>query len=423
MNEISLEMLSLTLVLLLFLSAFFSASETGMMTLNRYRLKHLSKTSDAAKRVQTLLDRPDRLLGLILLGNNFVNIFASAIASLIAIRLLGDYGVVVASFLLTIFILIFGEVSPKTLAALYPEKIAFPASYVLTILLKIFYPIVYLINMISNGILKLLGASLQKQKNLSLSKEEFYTLIHETSGRISTQYRSMLLGILELEKMTIDDIMVPRNEIIGIDINDDWSTIQAQLASTPYTFLPVYEDDLNDIIGILHAKHALHLFANKDIVKEYDPKIALKKALVESYFVPEGTNLATQLLNFKTHKKRFALVVDEYGVLQGLITLEGIFEEIVGEFTTDIASDTQTLIHPQKDGSLIVDGSIFVRELNRLLPLNLPIESAKTLSGLIIEHLETIPDNSVCCKINGIPMEIIQVHENKIKSIKIMPLT
>lgn len=415
MNEAPIMLLVISLFVLLVLSACFSSSETGMMTLNRYRLRHLSKTSKSAKRVQKLLERPDRLLGVILLGNNFVNIMASAVASLIAIRLFGQYAVIIASFLLTIVILIFAEVSPKTLAALYPEKIAFPAAPILQVLLWIFYPIVWVVNKLSNGLLALLGVRLKKQKALSMSPEELKTVVHEASSRISTQHRSMLLSILDLEEATIDDIMIPRNEVIGIDINNDWDAIKGQLATTQHTFLPVYEDDLNDIIGILHVKHAINILAQKESSKE-----ALRASLLETYFVPEGTTLATQLLNFQNKKKRIALVVDEYGDFLGLITLEDIFEEIVGEFTTDMASDTQQLIHPQEDGSLFIDGSIPIRDFNRVLSLDLPIDGAKTLSGLITDYLETIPDSGTCCEINQVKLEVIQVLDNKIKTIKLI---
>lgn len=416
MTHTPLSVLIILLVVLIILSAFFSSSETGMMTLNRYRLKHQTKTSRTARLIQKLLERPDRLLGVILLGNNFVNIMASAITSIIAIRLLGDYGVIVSSFILTIVILIFAEVSPKTLAALYPEKVAYPASYVLRVLLWLLYPLVWVINVLSNGFLTLLGISLKKQKNLSITREELRTIVHEATGRISTQHKSMLIGILDLEQVTIEDIMVPRNEIIGIDINNDWDEIKHQLASTQHTFLPVYEDDLNNIIGVLHVKQAMHIFAQKEGSKD-----ELKSVLSESYFVPEGTSLATQLLNFKNNKKRFGLIVDEYGDIQGLITLEDIFEEIVGEFTTDMASETQQLLHPQEDGSIFVDGSISIRDLNKALSLSLPMDSAKTLSGLIIEFLEMIPESGTCCEINRVKIEIIQVYENKIKTAKILP--
>lgn len=415
MNEIPLPILSILLIILLLISAFFSASETGVMTINRYRLKHLAKTSHAARRVQKLLERPDRLLGAILLGNNFANITAAAIASVMAIRVWGDYGVLIASFLLTVVILIFAEVSPKTLAAIYPEKIAFPASFILSAILRLSYPLVWVINALSNSLLLLIGIKIEKQKHLSISREELRTVVHEAAGRIPSQHRSMLLGILDLEQVSIEDIMIPRNEIIGIDINNEWEAIKSQLASTQHTFLPVYEDDLNDMIGILHIKDAIHIFAQHAGTKEQ-----LRNILMDVYFVPEGTSLATQLLNFKNNKKRFALVVDEYGDLQGLITLEDIFEEIVGEYTTDMVSETQAFIHPQQDGSLLIDGSTALRDLNPMLGLDLPMSGAKTLSGLIIEYLEMIPEIGTCCKVNQIPMEIIQVQDNKIKTVKIL---
>lgn len=418
MIHASIPMLLMIMLVLLILSAFFSGSETGMMSINRFRLKHLSKESRAAKRVQKMLERPDRLLGVILLGNNFVNIMASAIASIIAIRVWGDMGVLIASILLTIIVLIFAEVSPKTLAALYPEKIAFPASGILKILLIVLYPLVWLVNIISNGLLKLLGADVENFHGTALSKEELRTIVHETSGRGHSIHRSMLLGILDLEKINIEDIMIPRNEIIGIDLTNDWDAIKGQLASTQHTFLPVYEEDLNDVVGVLHVKHALHLLANEENSKD-----KLKDILMEPYFVPEGTTLAKQLVNFKEHKKRLALVVDEYGDLEGLITLEDIFEEIVGEFTTDMASETHQDVHPQEDGSILVDGSATLRDINKSLQLNFPLTGPKTLSGLIVDYLQAIPNPGTCCIINNMVIEVIQVQDNRIKTIKILPHT
>lgn len=416
MTNAPIPILLLLMLVLLILSAFFSGSETGMMSINRFRLKHLSKESRSAKRVQKMLERPDRLLGVILLGNNFVNIMASAIASIIAIRLWGDVGVLLASALLTIVVLIFAEVSPKTLAALYPERIAFPASGILQVLLIVLYPLVWLVNIISNNLLKLIGADIETFNGTTLSKEELRTIVYETSGRSHSTHRSMLLNILDLEKIKIEDIMIPRNEIIGIDLSNNWEAIKGQLASTQHTFLPVYKDDLNDIVGVLHVKHALHLLAHEDSTKD-----KLRDILMEPYFVPESTTLAKQLVNFKEHKKRLALIVDEYGDLEGLITLEDIFEEIVGEFTTDMASDTQQDVHPQEDGSILVGGSATLRDINKILKLNFPLDGPKTLSGLIIEHLQTIPSTGTCCLINNMVIEVIQVQDNRIKTIKILP--
>tara|TARA_R110002110_G_scaffold400317_2_gene616660 strand:- start:16403 stop:17683 length:1281 start_codon:yes stop_codon:yes gene_type:complete len=415
MTNASIPTLLLIMLILLVLSAFFSGSETGMMSINRFRLKHLSKNSKAAKRVQKMLERPDRLLGVILLGNNFVNIMASAIASIIAIRLWGDMGVLVASILLTIIVLIFAEVSPKTLAALYPEKIAFPASNILKVLLVVLYPLVWLVNIISNSLLRLIGVNIEEFSGTALSKEELRTIVHETSGRGHSTHRSMLLGILDLEKVHIEDIMIPRNEIIGIDLTNDWDAIKGQLASTQHTFLPVYEENLNDIVGVMHVKHALHLLANKE-----SDKNKLKKILMVPYFVPEGTTLAKQLVNFKEHKKRLALVVDEYGDLEGLITLEDIFEEIVGEFTTDMASETHQDVHPQEDGTILIDGGATLRDINKSLGLNFSLKGPKTLSGLIVDYLQTIPSTGTCCVINNIIIEVIQVQDNRIKTIKIL---
>lgn len=403
------------LFFLIALSAFFSSSETGMMSVNRYKLKHLAKTSKSAKRVQKLLERPDRLLGVILLGNTFVNISASAIGTLIAVNLFGDLGVVIGSIVLTLLLLIFGEVSPKTLAALYPEKVAFPTSIVLQMLLVILYPLVWMVNAISNGLLKLCGVSIEKYGTQSFSPEELRTIVHETTGRIPSKHRKMLLSILDLEKVAVEDIMVPRNEVVGIDLDNEWDAIVAQLANTQHTFLPVYKQDLHHLIGIMHAKKALHLMADHEFTEQ-----DLLDFLDEALFVPEGTSLTNQLINFQHTKQRFALVVDEYGDILGVITLEDILEEIVGEFTTNMAA-TYTAILEQKDGSYLVDGATTIRELNRILGWHLPVEGPKTLNGLVIEYLQAIPEVGTCCLINHVPIEVVQVQDNRIKTLKVFP--
>lgn len=401
------------LIGLILLSAFFSGSETGLMSMNPYRLKHLSKKKHSAALAHKMLKRPDRLLGVILLGNNFVNIYAASLVTVLAIK--SDLDISLVNIAFTIVILIFAEITPKTIAALYPEKIAFPAVYILQGLLWLFYPIVWLINGFANTLLKLFGISSVMKRSHHLSPEELKTVVHETSGRIPLQHREMLIGILDLENVSINDIMVPLNEIIGLDLDSTDKELQTQLASTQHTFLPVYENSLDHTVGILHTRYALNLLADGNFNKQ-----TLKDCLAEPYFVPEGTSLTQQLLQFKEKQRRIGLVVNEYGDIQGLIALEDILEEVVGEFTTDM-STTSKDIHPQEDGTFLVDGTVTLRELNRAMDWELPTEGPKTLSGLIIDHLETIPEIGTCCLINKIPLEVVQTGENRIKTVRISP--
>lgn len=416
MIESELVGLLILLVIFTLTSAFFSSSETGIMSINRYRLKHQAKTSKSAKRVQNLLSRPDRLLGVILLGNTFVNIAASSVGTLIAVALLGaEYGAIAATIVMTLILLIFGEVSPKTLAALYPEKVAYPTSYILQLLLWLLYPLVWSINTISNGILRMCGVKVKISDHPGFSQEELRTLVLEASSRIPSKNRQMLLSILDLENTTVDSIMIPRNELVGLDLANDWSAIVSQLSNTQHTFLPVYRGDLNHIIGILHAKKALHLLVDP----EFDESM-LRAVLDEPFYVPDGTSLTQQLFNFQKNKERFALVVDEYGDILGLVTLEDILEEIVGEFTTNVAS-AYTAILTQPDGAYLVEGSTTIREFNQASGWDLPTDGPKTINGLLIEHLETIPDAGTCCLIDNIPMEVVKVQDNRIKAVKIFP--
>ncbi len=417
MDNSHILILSITLFILTLFLAFFSLSETGILSVNRYRLKHLAKTNKSARRVQNLLDRPDRLLGVILLGNIFVTIAASSIATLIGVDLMGEkFGVIVADIIVTLVLLIFAEVFPKTLAALYPERAAFATSFLLQIILKIFYPLVWLVNAASNSLIRLCGISLSQEKNQGLTPDELRTVVHETSGRIPSKHRKMLLSILDLEKVSVDDIMVPRHDVVGLDLENEWDAIVAQLGNTQHTFLPVYKQDLNNTIGIIHAKRALHLLTNEPFNEE-----KLLEALDEAFFIPQSTSLTNQLINFQRNKQRFAMVVDEYGDIIGVITLEDILEEIVGEYTTNMSS-AFTSILAQEDGSYLVEASTPVREFNRTAAWKLPVEGAKTVNGLVIEQLQTIPEVGTCCLIGGnIPIEVVQVQDNRIKTIKILP--
>ncbi len=411
MNETSLTALFIILAGLILLSAFFSSSETGMMSLNRYRLRHMAKTGHkGARRAQDLLNRTDQLIGVILIGNNFVNIFASSIATVIAIRIWGDAGIAIATILLTIVILIFAEVTPKTLAALFPEKIAFPASHVLGPLLKLLYPVVWAVNLFTGGILKLIGVSANDAATDHLSREELRTLVNEAGALIPAKHKDMLVSILDLEKVTVNDIMVPRNEVAGVDLEDDIETILRQLRSSQHTRLPVFKGDINNIQGVLHLRNVARLLLQEDI-----NKAMLMQLCREPYFIPESTPLNTQLINFQKAKRRFGIVVDEYGDVLGLATLEDILEEIVGEFTTDYASTSPDII-PQEDGTFIIDGTTAVRTINKTLGWKLPMDGPKTLNGLITETLENIPDTNVCLRVGGHRVEVLQIKDNVVKA-------
>jgi len=417
LNDIPLTVLFGVLFCLIILSGLFSSSETGLMSLNRYKLRHLSKNKKnlGAVAAHKLLQRPDRIIGLILLGNNFVNILASSIATIIALRLGGEAGIAIGAGILTIVILIFSEVAPKTLAALYPERIAFPAAIVYTPLLKLLYPIIWIINGIANGFLRLLGLTSARSGTEHLSPEELRSVVNEAGNRIPKRHQKMLVSILDLEKATVEDIMIPRSEIIGINLDDDWFEIEEQLNHAQHTRMPVYQGDINNIQGMIHMRNVLHLMGKDNIDKKL-----FQSVVRESYFIPEATPLHTQLLNFQHKERRIGLVVDEYGDIQGLVTLEDILEEIVGEFTSD-PSTTIKDIHPQEDGSYIVDGSSYIRELNKMMQWNLPDRGPKTLSGLIIDYLESIPEAGTSLKIADMPFEIIQTQGNTIKSVKIYP--
>ena len=413
MDDASISTLTAILVLLIFCSAFFSSSETGMMSLNRYRLRHLVKSGHrGARRANSLLERPDRLIGLILIGNNFVNILASAIATVIAVRLWGDAGIAIATAGLTLVILIFAEVSPKTLAALHPEKIAFPASYLLKPLLKLAYPLVWVINGITNGFLRLFGINVNEVGHEHLSTEELRTIVHEAGSLLPHRNQSMLLGVLELNEVTVNDIMIPRNEVEGIDLDLEMEQILELLSKTRHTRLPVYRADINNIVGILHMRNLAQLIQQGNVTKP-----AIMQVVHEAYFVPESTPLQTQLLNFQRQSRRIGVVVDEYGDIEGIVTLEDILEEIVGGLSNDDDEMNQD-IHPQDDGSFFIDGSAYIREINKSLHWNLPTDGPKTLNGLITEILESIPDANVCLEVGGYRMETLHICDNLVKTVR-----
>lgn len=416
MEDASISLLAGILCFLILCSAFFSSSETGMMSLNRYRLKHLVKKKHrGARRASRLLERPDRLIGVILIGNNFVNILASAIATVIAVRLWGDAGIAIATAGLTFIILIFAEVTPKTLAALHPERIAFPAALLLNPLLKLSYPLVWVVNGITNGLLRLFGVKVTDGNNHHLSSEELRTLVHE-AGALLPQNQSMLLGVLELSEVTVNDIMVPRNEVVGIDLEDDIDTIIQQLGSSSHTRLPVYQGELNKVVGVLHMRNLAQILHTGSI-----SKAAIMQVVHEPYFIPESTPLQTQLLNFQKNSRRIGLVVDEYGDVEGIVTLEDILEEIVGELSNQGGDDNQD-IHPQEDGSFFIDGTATIRDINKTMDWDLPTDGPKTLNGLVTETLEAIPDANVCLQIDNFRIETLQINDNLIKTVRITVL-
>ncbi|UUM30229.1 HlyC/CorC family transporter [Vibrio japonicus] len=420
MDDISTGILFALLACLIVISGYFSGSETGMMALNRYRLKHLASTGHkGARRVEKLLNRPDRLIGLILIGNNLVNILASAIATILGMRLYGDMGVAIATGALTLVILVFAEVTPKTLAALYPEKVSYTSSVLLTILMKVLSPLVIFVNFITNGFIRLLGIRAVHGGDDHLSSEELRTVVNEAGSLIPRRHQDMLISILDLEHVTVNDIMVPRNEITGIDINDDWKSIVRQLTHSPHGRVVLYRDQIDEVVGMLRLRESYRLMLEKnEFTKE-----TLLRAADEVYFIPESTPLNVQLLKFQRNKQRIGLIVDEYGDIIGLITLEDILEEIVGEFTTSIAPSLSEEITPQVDGSFLIEGSANIRDINKGLKWKLPTDGPRTLNGLILEHLEDIPESHLSVHISGHRMEIVELEENRIKLVKVFPKT
>jgi len=413
LNEAPLGLLFSILTALIIFSGFFSSSETGMMSLNRYRLKHLQKNNHhGANRAAKLLDRPDRLIGLILIGNNLVNTFAAAIAAVIGLRLLGDAGLFVASVLLTLALLVFAEITPKTIAALHPEKVAFPASLVLSPLLKLLYPMVVMVNAVTNGLLRLLGFDPEKQHDVNLSSAELRTVVTDAGQLIPDQHRDMLLNILDLEEVSVDDIMVPRNEVFGIDLEDSDEDILRCIQNSAHTRLPVWREDINDIVGMLHMRNISRIIRGDGLDRQ-----ALEREMEKPYFIPESTPLHTQLLNFQQNKKRLGVVVDEYGEVMGLAALEDILEEIVGEFTSNLAESVDS-IFPQRDGSYIIEGSESIRDINKALDWSLPTDGPKTLSGLLLEFLESFPDASAGLTIGDYRLEILALEGNVVQTVR-----
>jgi len=416
LNDAPLWLLSGLLVCLLLVSAFFSGSETGMMSLNRYRLKHLAKRHSGARRARRLLQRPDRLIGLILIGNNAVNILASITASIICTRLFGpELGIAVATVSLTLVLLIFSEVTPKTIAALHPERVAFPASHILKPLLKLCYPLVWLVNHMANAVVRLLGFNPLVQASDSLSTEELRTVVDESDDRdISYRDQNMLLGILDLERVTVNHIMVPRNDIVSLNLEDDLEKLIDQIIKTEHTRLPVHNGNLNELHGFLHMRSVNRLLrtGGESLTKE-----AIKRFAKDRYFVPARTPLNMQLINFQKNRLRIGMVVDEYGEVEGLVTLDDILEEIVGEFTTNLVPQEEE-ITPQGNGSFVIDASVTILEINRATDWELPIDGPTTLNGLLLERLERFPDDKASIRLGEYYFEILAMSEKMITTVR-----
>jgi Mg2+/Co2+ transporter CorB len=418
MEHPSLGLLFAALAGLLVLAAFFAGSETALMSLNRYRLRHrANEGSRAARMTESLLVRPDRLIGLILLLSTLVNVAAPILVGFIALRLGGEFFVAFGAALLAFVLLIFCEVAPKTYGALHPERLALPASYIYVPLLFVLYPFVWFTNLLANGVLRLFGVSRQVAAN-SLSSEELRTVVAEAGAMIPRRHQQMLVSILDLEHATVEDIMVPRNEIVGIDIDEDWDRILEQLRQSQHTRLPLYQGEIDRIIGLVHMKQVVHELARGRLDLE---SLSAAAHAREPYFVPSGTTLNTQLLNFQRNKRRMAFVVDEYGDIQGLVTIDDILEEIVGEFTTDPATMMHKDVHAELDGSFVANASATIRALNRSMRWNLPTDGPKTLNGLIVEFLETIPEPGTTLKLADYMLEVLQTGDNAIKTVRIRP--
>ena len=416
MSDIPLGILFTLLLFLLMCSAFFSSSETALMMLNRYRLKHLAKEGhQGARRALKLLQTPERLIGLILLGNNFVNILASAIATVIALRLGGEAAIAVATGILTFVVLIYAEVIPKTFAALHPERIAYPAAAVYTLLLKLLFPVVWLVNHVTAFHLGMLGVNSGGDGEQSLSQDELRTVVNEATALIPKRHRQMLIGLLDLEKTTVEDIMIPRNDVSGIDLQDPLDDIEDYLENTHFTRLLVFDGSLDNIVGQIHTRRLLRMAMRNEITKE--GIIALAKP---PYYIPEGTSLSKLINNFQRDRRRIGLVVDEYGDLQGLVTFGNIIEQIVGEFTTTPTASISE-VNEQEDGSFLVKGSVNLRELVKLTGWKLPTDGPKTLNGLILEHMESIPEPNTSMLLGGYPVEILQTEDNMVKVVRFQP--
>ncbi len=417
MNDVPLGILFLSLGLLILLSAFFSSSETAMMAVNRYRVKSQAEAGRrSAKMVLRLLATPDKLLGTILFGNNVANIAASTLATVIGLRMFGDIGLAYAPLLLVFVVLIFAEVAPKTLAAIHPEKIAYPACWVLALLQVILSPFITSVKFFSNGFLRIFGVSVVAQ-NDALTAEELRTAVTESDGGLDTSHKEMLLRVLHMEQITVEDVMVQRNDIEAIDLEDEWDEIVEQLATSHHTRVPVFNGTLDNFVGIIHVRKMFYLSQHGDFNKQ-----SMLEMIREPYFVPENTSITHALTNLQDQRRRFGIVVDEYGDIKGLVTLEQILEEVVGKFTTIVPGLDQD-IQASADDSYLVRGNTFVRDINRQLGWDLPTDEAKTINGLITEYLEDIPHANTCFKLDRYMIEIVQTRDTSVHVARLKELT
>jgi Mg2+/Co2+ transporter CorB len=418
LDEFSLGTLFLALVVILILSGFFSSSETSMMSLNRHRLSHLVRKGNlSAKLTAKLLAKTDKLLGSILFGNTLLNVAAATLTEVIVLRIFGhenNTALILGSLCITFIILIFSEIMPKVIASSHPERVALSASYGLAFFVKLFYPVVFIATAIVRTTLGLLRIKIQTdQSKQSVSLEEVRMMVLEAEQFLPHRHQKMLLNLVDLERVVVDDVMIPRNQIEALNINEDVQVLKQQLATCHHTLLPVYENILDNIIGILHVRKTLSLLQRETFSGE-----DLRELLLEPYFIPADTTLLMQLQHFQERQLRLGLIVDEYGELLGLVTLENILEEIVGDFTTQSPAQTGKF-YRQEDGSLFIEGSTLLRDLNRKMGLHLPLDGAKTLNGLILEHLQDIPEAGTSLKIHGYPIEIIQTQDRVVKVARI----
>ncbi len=418
MTDIPVGALIGALVFLVFLSAFFSAAEIAMVSLNRHRLRHLTASGHRGARLaERLLARPDRLIGVILLGSSSVNALFSTLTTLTVVRVWGkeESSVVIATVIITLVILILTDLAPKTLAALHPERIAFPSAYVLRPMLWLLYPVVWVVNGMANGLLRLIGVRVHARSADQVSPEELRAIIMEAGVLIPESHQDMLLAILDLEKVTVDEVMVPRGKIEGVNLDAEWDDIVTQITSSRYTRLPVYHGSLDNVTGMIHVRRVMNLMREGKLDRE-----SLGQVIVEPYFIPSGTTLNTQLLNFRQVKRRIGLVVDEYGDIRGLVALDEILEEIVGDFSAQTLGQMED-VQPQPDGSFLVRGTVSLRDLNRRLGWNLPTDESHTLNGLIVEYLEDIAEPGTSLMIHGYLVEILRTRGTAIEIARVQP--
>ena len=417
LNEIPIWLLLSSISILLVLSAFFSSAETGMMALNKYRLKHLIKQNNrSAKRAEKLLQRPDRLLGVILIGNNFVNILAAALTTILCLELFGNSGVFIGSVVLTIIILIFAEVTPKTFAAKNAENIALPASGILKILQKILYPLIWIVNFFSNNLLNLLNVK-EKDSNEDITTEELKSVLENSGDLIPKRYQDMLVSILDLDEILIDEIMTPRNEIVGIDLDDSFEKLMQTVSENSEEIVLVYEQNLDNLKGVI-SFNGIKGF----LLKQGNSFDDFMEFVNDVYVALENTSLSNQLFNFQKDNKTSAVVVDEYGNVKGIVSINDILEEIVGELSSNQTRE-KIDFQKQKDGSFLIDGSVSIREINKKLSWDLPLEGPVTLNGLILEKIETIPESNISINLNNYIIETVLIKDNMIKFAKVSKIS